>query len=53
MDLPLLIRKLESTAKKYERKVWQSNSSDLEALDLFEMLSEAAKELKKSATTHR
>lgn len=45
MNLSLLIRKLETVAKKYERKVWQSNSADLEALDLFEMLSEAAKKL--------
>ena len=49
MDLPLLIRKLETAAKKYERKVWKTGSSDLESLDLHEMLSEAAKELKRSA----
>jgi hypothetical protein len=47
MRLEQLIGKLESAAKEYERKVWQSNSADLEALDLFEILSEAAKRLEK------
>jgi hypothetical protein len=52
MRLEQLIGKLESAAKKYERKVWQSNSSDFEALDLFEMLREAVKELKQRAPTN-
>jgi hypothetical protein len=46
MQLETLIAKLETAAKKYERKVWQSNSSDLEALDLYEMLTEAVKVLR-------
>jgi len=49
MRLETLISKLENAAKKYERKLWASNSSDLEALDMHEMLTEAAKELKRSA----
>jgi hypothetical protein len=46
MRLETLISKLEAAAKKYERRCWESNCADLTALDLNELLSEAAKVLR-------
>ena len=46
MWLEQLIDKLERAAKQFERRMWQSNSADLHALDMHELLTEAVKELK-------
>ena len=51
MQLQTLIAKLENAAWHANRRVWQSvpHGYDLQQFDLYEMLEEAAKELKKSA----